>query len=139
MSRSEGCEFRISGQSPSGVAIPAASVIYRRHLSPDRQWEALGSVCRVEQYLDEQGNSRGPVLSDVRQAVLTIRRRQGDGHRSERSSTRAQRPGRSSMNPVVSPQEFEHISKLALKLTPDNRSMPRYPMPNRTSSYRLPG
>jgi UDP-N-acetylmuramate dehydrogenase len=34
------------------------------------------------------------------------------------------------MNPVVSPPEFEQINQRAVKLTPDNIVMPRYPMPN---------
>jgi UDP-N-acetylmuramate dehydrogenase len=81
----------------------------------------------LTRYLDERG-IREPALTDVRQAVLAIRRRKAmviDPNDPDSRSV-----GSFFMNPVVSPKEFEQINQRALKVTPDNTQMPRYPMPD---------
>jgi UDP-N-acetylmuramate dehydrogenase len=61
----------------------------------------------LKQYLDEQ-EIRDPALSDVRQAVLAIRRRKAMV--IDPSDPDSRSVGSFFMNPVVSPQEFEHIN-----------------------------
>ena len=121
----EDCEFgyRVSRfRSRDSGRFVITSVTYRLKVKgkPSVRYPEL------TRYLDEQG-IREPALTDVRQAVLAVRRRKAmviDPNDPDSRSV-----GSFFMNPVVSPKEFEQISQRALKVTPPNSDMPRYPTP----------
>ena len=122
----EDCEFGYRAsrfrRRDSGRFI-ITSVTYRLTLNgkPSVRYAELA------RYLDEQG-VREPALTDVRQAVLAIRRRKAmviDPNEPDSRSV-----GSFFMNPVVSPKEFEQINQRALKVARGNSQMPRYPMPD---------
>ena len=124
--RREDCEFGYRAsrfRSRDSGRFIITSVTYRLTVNgkPSVRYAEL------TRYLDERGIQE-PSLTEVRQAVLAIRRRKSmviDANDPDSRSV-----GSFFMNPVVSPKEFEQINQRALKLTSDNSQMPRYPMPN---------
>jgi UDP-N-acetylmuramate dehydrogenase len=124
--RREDCEFGYRAsrfRSRDSGRFIITSVTYRLTVNgkPSVRYAEL------TRYLDERGIQE-PVLTEVRHAVLAIRRRKSmviDANDPDSRSV-----GSFFMNPVVSPKEFEQINQCALKLTSDNSQMPRYPMPD---------
>jgi UDP-N-acetylmuramate dehydrogenase len=122
----EDCEFgyrasRFRGRDSGRFII--TSVTYRLTVSG----KPAIRYAELMRYLDERG-IREPAVTDVRQAVLEIRRDKSMVIDSNDPNSRS--AGSFFMNPVVSQQEFDEINQRAQNLASVNRQMPRYPMPD---------